>query len=481
MNREPLVPAAAVRGAPAAVPELDVSIEGAEGGPGFEGVEGTAGSGRIVWSLAWPVIVTMLSESLVGLVDMLMVSRLGSQAVAAVGVGAQVLGGVSVTMTAIATGTLALVARMIGARRPREAEQVLAQSITGALALALLAILPVVAWAGPLVRAFGTEEAVADVGADFVRIVMLSIPASSVIFVVASALRGAGDTRTPLLVGLVVNALNVLGNWVFIFGRMGFPAMGVRGSAVATTVAFGAGMLLALGLLARGRLRLSLRAADLPPRAAVLRRVLAVGTPAALEQLLMQIGFFVYLVFASRYGTDALAAYFIGVRILAISFLPGFGFAAAAAALVGQSLGAGSTADAERSGWLATWMAVALMSVTGVIAFVFAEPIARLFSDKAPVVEATVSFIHVLAVAQPLMAIDFTLGGALRGAGDTRFPLLTVLVAFYGCRLGYAWVVSSELGLGLAWLWSSLLGDYLARVALKTWRFRGGAWKSIRV
>lgn len=460
---------------------LDPAIEGAEGGPGLEGVEGPEQSHRIVWSLAWPVIVTMLSESLVGLVDMLMVSRLGSQSVAAVGVGAQVLGGVSVTMTAVATGTLALVARMVGARRPREAERVLGQSITGAFLLALLAVVPVVLLARPLVHAFGTEEAVADLGAAFVRIVMFSIPASSVIFVVASALRGAGDTRTPLLVGLVVNALNVLGNWVFIFGHAGFPAMGVRGSGLATTVAFGAGMLLALGLLARGRLRLRLRAEDLPPQPALLRRVLGIGTPAALEQLLMQVGFFVYLTLASRYGTDALAAYFIGVRILAISFLPGFGFAAAAAALVGQSLGAGSPATAERAGWLATWMAVALMSATGVIAFAFAEPIARLFSDQPPVVDATVSFIHMLAIAQPLMAIDFTLGGALRGAGDTRFPLVTVLVAFFGCRLGYAWVVSSVLGLGLAWLWSSLLGDYVARVALKAWRFRGGAWKSIRI
>lgn len=460
---------------------LDLSIEGAEGGLPFENVEGSDRSHRIVWSLAWPVIITMLSESLVGLVDMLMVSRLGSTSVAAVGVGAQVLGGVSVTMTAVATGTLALVARFVGARRPRDAERVLGQSITGALALSVLAIVPVILWAGPLVRAFGTEAQVAELGTDFVRLVMLSIPASSIIFVIASGLRGAGDTRTPLLVGLVVNALNVLGNWLFIFGRAGFAPMGIRGSALATTLAFFAGMLLALGLLARGSLRLRVRLADLVPERTLLRRVLTIGAPAALEQLLMQVGFFLYLTFASRYGTDALAAYFIGVRILALSFLPGFGFAAAASALVGQSLGAGSPESAERSGWLATWMAVALMSASGVIAYAFAEPIARLFSDHPAVVVATVSFIHMLAIAQPLMAIDFTLGGALRGAGDTRFPLLTVLVAFYGCRLGYAFVVSRVLGLGLPWLWSSLLGDYLARVVLKGWRFRSGAWKSIPV
>lgn len=461
-----------------------IAIEGAEvgGAPEATGVEiADARTHRLVWSLAWPVIVTMVSESLVGLVDMLIVSRLGAEAVAAVGVGAQILGGVSVTMTAVATGTLALVARHVGAREKGAAEGVLGQSILLGFGLAILVVLPIVALAAEIVHAFGVEPGVVELGTAFTRIVLASIPASSVIFVVASALRGAGDTRTPLVVGLFVNALNVLGNWVFVFGHLGFPAMGARGSAVATTVAFSSGMLLALGLLARGNLALRLGRRDLRPSRETMRRVLAIGAPAALEQLLMQVGFFVYLTFAARYGTDAVAAYFIGVRILAMSFLPGFGFAAAAATLVGQNLGAGAPERAERSGWLATGMAVLLMSATGIIAFAFAEPIARAFSEDADVVSGTVSFIHMLAISQPLMAIDFTLGGALRGAGDTRFPLATVIVAFYGCRLGFAFTVTRLLGLGLPWLWASLIGDYIARAALKGWRFRSGRWRRIRV
>src|SRR5690606_33138729 len=126
---------------------------------------------------------------------------------------------------------------------------------------------------------------------------------------------------------------------------------------------------------------------------------------------------------------------------------------AAAAALVGQNLGAGEPRRAETAGWHATWMSVALMSAIGVVIFLFAEPIARLFVDQPEVVAGTVSFIYMLGVSQPLMAMDFTLGGALRGAGDTRFPLLTVLIAFYGCRLGFAWMVVNVLHLSLTWLW----------------------------
>lgn len=440
-----------------------------------------AQSRRVIWSLAWPVIVTMLSESLVGLVDMLFVSRLGATSVAAVGVGAQILGAVTVTMTAVGTGTLALVARSIGAGQRGEAERILGQSILVAAALAVAAIVPVIAFAAPLVRAFGVEDHVVELGAAFVHLVMLSVPAYSVFFVVASALRGTGDTRTPLAIGVVVNVLNVALNYVLIFGKLGLPALGVRGSGLASAISFTVGMALSLVLLAVGRLRLRLDWADLALHVATIRRVLHIGYPAAAEQLLMQIGFFLYLLFAARYGTDAIAAYFIGVRILALSFLPGFGFAAAAAALVGQNLGAGEPRRAETAGWHATWMSVALMSAIGVVIFLFAEPIARLFVDQPEVVAGTVSFIYMLGVSQPLMAMDFTLGGALRGAGDTRFPLLTVLIAFYGCRLGFAWMVVNVRHLSLTWLWAALIGDYVARATLKAWRFRRGDWQAIAV
>ena len=194
--------------------------------------------------------------------------------------------------------------------------------------------------------------------------------------------------------------------------------MGVRGSGLATALSFTVGMALALFLLASGRLRLRIGWHDLVLHRETIRRVLQIGYPAAAEQLLMQFGFFLYLLFAARYGTDAVAAYFIGVRILALSFLPGFGFAAAAAALVGQNLGAGLPKRAQTAGWHATWMSVALMSTTGVVISFFAEDIAHFFVDTPAVVAGTVSFIHMLAISQPLMAMDFTIGAAQPGRDD---------------------------------------------------------------
>ncbi|MCX8071668.1 MAG: MATE family efflux transporter [Candidatus Binatia bacterium] len=434
-----------------------------------------------IWQLAWPVIITLLLESLVGLVDTLMVGRLGADAVAAVGVGAQILNSVSIAMTAVGTGTLALVARSVGAGHRDFAERVVAQALIAASALSCLCIAPVIVFAESVVGWFGVQPQVHELGTQFTRLVMLSIPQSATLFVIGSALRAAGDTRTPLLIGALVNVVNVVGNYVFIFGAFGFPALGVRGSALATVVAFTTGVVLGVALLMRGRLSLRLEPDHFRVDFTLIRRVLRIGYPAATEQLLMQVGFFLYLVFAARYGTSAVAAYFIGVRILALSFLPGYGFAAAAAALVGQSLGAKQPQLARRSGWESNRLAVYLMSLCGIVIIALAAPIASTFVDDPEVIRDTVAFIWALGVSQPFMAIDFTLGGALRGAGDTRFPLVAVFVGFYGCRLGCAYLVTNVVHWDVQWLWLSLVGDYVARAALKAWRFHSGRWESVRV
>lgn len=436
---------------------------------------------RAIWALAWPVILTMSLEAVVGLLDMLMVGQLGAAPVAGVGIGTQILFAVNTVMIAIATGTLAIVARHFGAGEIRHAEEVTMQSMLVAAALAAAVVIPVIIWAPAAVRAFGVEEGVVDVGSLYLRIVLLSAPLDAVLVVCAFALRGAGDTRTPLIVSAITGVIKVVVNYVLIFGKLGQPAMGAAGAAIGSVAAFGTGGLLLAALMASGGLVLRLHRADLGVRMAVLRRLFAIGYPAAIEHVLMQFGFFVYFYFAAKHSTSAVAAYVIGVRILGLSFLPGFGFAAAAATVVGQNLGAKRPDRAMRGGWETVRLAVYMMTAGGIAIYILARPIAELFVDDADVVDKAVTFMHVLAAAQPLMAIDFTLGGALRGAGDTRFPLLTVLIGFYVCRLGSAWAATFLLDLPLVWLWLALMPDYVARCVLKAWRFRSGVWQTIKV
>jgi putative MATE family efflux protein len=436
---------------------------------------------RATWILAWPAILSFSLESIAGLCDLLMVGHIGPIAVAAVGVGMQILFALNSTLFAFGTGALAIVARHIGARQRHAAEETLRQSIVSAGAASALVAVPVVLLAYPLVRFFRVEPAVVDETVRFLRVVLLATPGAAVVFVIASSLRGAGDTRTPLVIGAVVSTLNIGAAYVLIYGRLGLPPLGVVGAGSATALAFTAGAAVGLALLARGHLRLVVRWTGFRLDRALVARVLRIGYPAALEHLLMQVGFFVYVIFVARYGTGPVAAYFIGARVLALSFLPGLGFATAAGALVGQNLGAARPEQAEQSGWAAQAMALAMMTSAGVALFAAARPIARLFVDDPAVIADAVAFIRVLAICQPLMAVDFVMGGALRGAGDTRFPLLTALIAFWVCRLGAAWLVTHVFRLDLAWLWRVVILDFAARAALKSWRFRAGAWKHVHV
>jgi len=436
---------------------------------------------QIVWRLAWPVILTMSVESLVGLVDMLMVGRLGARPVAGVGVATQILFAVNTVMFAVGTGTIAVVARHYGAREPEQCGRILGQSILLVTVLMTLVAIPVFVWAPAIISLFRVEAEVVAIGVDYLRVVLLAVPADGILVIIGFALRGAGDMRTPLAVGVVVAVVNVVANYVLIFGKLGFPALGATGAAWGTALAFATGAVLLFWAVRRGGLTLTLPPGWMRPQPAVIRRIVAIGYPSAIEHILMQVGFVIYFSFAAAYDTAAVAAYVIGVRILGLSFLPGIGFSVAASALVGQNLGARKPEQARRSGWGATGLSVVLMSIGGLLIFLGARPIAALFVDDARVVAEAVVFIQVLAAAQPLMALDFTLGGALRGAGDTRFPLLTVLIGFYVCRLGFAYCVTYVFELSLFWLWFALVPDYVARVVLKVARFRSNRWQEIRV
>ncbi len=439
--------------------------------------------GRIrfeVWALAWPVILSFGLDSILGLSSMLMVGRLGANAVGAVGLAMQILGAVRAGIAAVGTGTVALVARYIGASDRDSAEEVLKQSVVFGVLVSTIIAIPVIIFAHPLMKLFQVKGEMAEMGARYLQVVMLSEPFQGIFLMCASALRGAGDTRTPLWIGGIIDVLAIFLNYVLIFGKLGFPVLGVDGSAVATLLAIAFGGILFFYALSIEGMVLNVRWKGLWPDFGLGRRILSVGNPAAIEQLLIQFGFVAYVGFIARYGPKEIAAYFIGVRILALSFLPGFGFSAASATLVGQGLGAGDPKFSRRAGWESTGMAIVLMTAMGLLFIVFAHQIAALFIDDKQVIGYTVQFMYALAAAQPLMAVDWTITGALRGAGDSRFPLYGSLAGFYGMRL-FLTILIWYHGGNIIWIWWSLLADYVVRSTVKVWRFQTGKWETIEV
>ncbi|HIF96256.1 MAG TPA: MATE family efflux transporter [Myxococcales bacterium] len=427
--------------------------------------------------LAWPAVVGNLAYSVVGLVDIKIVASLGSSAVAAVTTGHRIFWILQAVMIAVTAGTTALVARAWGAKDRNEAEGITRTSLLLCAAIAGAMTLPAYLYADSLAGIFELDEATVVSAAGFIRIMSLFSVAFGVTMVIGAALRAIGDTMTPLWIGLGTNVLNVILVYGLVYGRFGLPAMGVEGAALATGLSLLAGAILCLSLWWWGVLRIQVGSGPAITKQRV-RQLVHIGYPAGLEQAAMQVGFVIFLWIVSLYGTAPYAAYGIGVQILSFSFVVGIGFNIAASTHVGQKLGAGDPQGAERSGWRAMRLAVFTMVILSAFIIAGAESIAGFIIDDPEVVRLTVIFIYVLGVAQPLMAIDFTLGGALRGAGDTRFPLITTLaglVVVRGCVAG----LLAFMDFAVEWVFGALLFDYCVKASLMSWRFRRGKWQKI--
>lgn len=430
--------------------------------------------------VAWPVVVSNLLQSLALTVDLIMVGALGSVALASVGVATQVFF-VGMTLAGgLAAGATALVARSIGAGDKDAADRATTAAVVLSLVASVPLILVTILLDAPLLHALGARGEVLDAASLVLRLLALGIPGSMLIIAATGAMQGAGDTRPALWIGLGVNVVNLVLDWLLIFGNLGAPRMGIAGAAVATSVSFTAGGIAFLWILWRGRRPVALRWVR-DGFAAMARRVSRVGAPAALEQFVLTVGFTAYLVLILRFGADALAAHQIGLRVQGFAFMPGFGFAAAAAALVGMGLGSGRPEDAEANGWTAIGLGLLVMVGLSIPMFVFADPLARLFTEDPAAVDLGVRWIKALVFAMPAIAFHFTAAGALRGAGDTRFPLLVSFAGLWLVRLPIAWVVGVTMGYGMTGVWAGYIVEYYLRAAVTTARFARGRWKTLRV
>jgi putative MATE family efflux protein len=433
-----------------------------------------------ILQLAWPAVLGNLAFSTVGLVDIKIVGSLGSSAVAAATTGNRIFWVLQAVLIAVTAGTTALVARAWGAGDHDEAERVTQASMWVCGGIALGVTIPAVLYADAIARVFDLDAATLAEAGRFIRILSLFNVAFAVSMVIGSAIRAAGDTLTPLWIGLATNVVNIFLVYGMVHGHFGFPAMGVSGAALASGLAFAIGALISVGMWVGGglRIRYSHRSQVLTSRR--VRQLFRIGYPAGLEQAAMQLGFIIFLWAVSLYGTAPYAAYGIGVQILSFSFVVGFGFTIAASTHVGQLLGASDPVGATASGWRAVRLAIAAMVVLGGAIVLAAEPIARFMIDDPEVIRLTVIFIYILGAMQPLMAIDFTLGGALRGAGDTRFPLFTTLTGLVVVR-GTTAAVFAWLGWPVEWVFAALIFDYVIKSSLLVWRFRSDAWKTIEI
>ncbi len=432
-----------------------------------------------VWQLAFPSILGNLSYTVVGVVQTKFIGDLGAQSIAAVGAGQRVFFAMQAILMAVSAGTTALVARAWGAQDYREASRVTMASLVLASAMSAAIMFVGIGFAHPIAGVFGLDPHTQSLAADNIRWFSMFNVAFAVTFILSAALRASGDAWSPLWISVGVNLLNIPLLYGFVFGNFGLPRMEVSGVAVAAGISFSAGAALLLGLWTRQKFRVKhIRGGWW--RRERLARLLDIGYPAAVEQIVFQVGFFIFLMLIGiYYGTEAFAAYNIGVNMLMVCMTVGFGFSIAGSTLVGQHLGAGDHDGAVRAGWRATGFAVLSMGGLGALVIYVARPLAGFFlGDEQLTIDYTVQLTYILGAMMPLLAVEFAIGGSLRGAGDTRFPLMATIVGLLGVRCGLA-ALFTYLGLPVFWVYAALAGDYLLKGAMLIWRFRSGRWKTV--
>jgi multidrug resistance protein, MATE family len=436
---------------------------------------------RQVLRLALPATAEQTLNMMVGLVDTFLVGHIGASSLAAVGLANQWVQLATTLFAAISVGSTALIARAVGAKDPDLAERTLRQSVLLATVIGLASTVLGVTLAGPAMAVLGAEPEAAALGAHYLVIVSSVIVLSTIMFACMASMRGAGDTRTPMWIMLVVNAINVVLSYVLINGALGLPRMGVAGSAVGAAVARSLGGLICVVVLLKGRSRIRLRLHSLRPDWDVIRRVLRVGIPTGVEQLLFRFAMMAYVRTVASLGTDAYAAHQVALNAESLSYMPGFGFQAAAITLVGQCLGARNTKQAEKSGYMSFALGALLMGGMGLIFVAFARPLVSVFTSDPAVIALGVAPLRIVGIVQPLMASGMIFFGGLRGAGDTRYPMIVTGLAAWGVRVPLAVLFTTVFHWGLAGAWTAMSLDWCVRGLFAFVRFRRGAWKMVDI
>ncbi len=432
---------------------------------------------RAVLDLAWPGIIEQSLSALGTAVVFAFVGQLGAAATAGVGAAGNLLFLMFPVWRALSIGTIAGVSRRMGEGRASEAADATRQSLVlGALASLVFAVFFAL-FSAPLLRLLGADEEVVAIGAPFLAVVGCANGAVTVWLIGTSAMRAAGDARTPMLLSSVSVVVSVALAYLFI----NVLRIGPMGSAYASSISWVLGMCAMLVLLWRGVAGLSIAGGPWHLTRRTTRTLVAISLPSALESATFSFGIIALSGLVFRLGTDEVAAHQIIAQIETFSFFPCIGFSAAASALVGQALGMHDQERARRAGWAAMKMALVWGTAAGIAFVALPTFLLGIFTVSTAVVVAGIGALAVVGIGQPAQAAIFALGGALRGAGDTRYTLVVTVVNWFLIRLPLAYVLAFGLGLGLTGIWLGVTVDYFLRAVLLALRFRSGAWARVSV
>jgi len=433
--------------------------------------------GRALGLLAIPMMLEMAMESVFAVVDIAFVSRLGTDAVAAVGITEALVTVLYAMAIGLGIGLTAMVSRRIGEGDSVGAAEVTGQAIWVGAVLSIVVGIAGVVYARDLLALMGASEGVIAQGVGFTAVILGGSVSIIYLFLLNAAFRGAGDATVALRSLWLANGINIILDPCLIFGIGPFPEMGVTGAAVATTIGRGIGVLYQLWYLIDGRGRIEFHMRYLKFNFSLALRLVRVSLGGIGQFLIATSSWIGVMRIVSLYGSSAIAAYTIALRMMEFIFLPAWGLGNAAATLVGQNLGAGQPERAAESVWRAAKYNAIFMAISGIVLVVFAEFITGLFTNEPDVLRWGISCLQILGVGFPMYAVGMVVVQGLNGAGDTSTPAALNLICFWLIQIPLAFYLATETPLGPNGAFISIVVAESLLTVLAVLMFRRGAWK----
>lgn len=434
--------------------------------------------GRAIIMLAIPMVLEMCMESIFAVVDIKWVSYLGPDAMATVGLTESLMTLVYTLAIGLSIGATAMVARRTGEKNPEGAARAAVQALTLALIVSLIIALvgaPLAPW---LLSLMGASPQVVEQGTGFTRVMLAGNASVVMLFMINAIFRGAGDAAIAMRVLWFANAINILLGPCLIFGLGPFPKMGIVGAAIATNIGRGSGALYAFSRLIRKGGRFEIRRSHFHLEPAIMLRLVRISGTGTFQVFIGMASWIGLVRIISSFGTDVVAGYVVGIRVILFALLPSWGMSNAAATMVGQALGAKKPDRAERAVWKAGFYNVIFLGIVGLIFVLFAREIIGLFTHDPRVVPYGVDCLRIVASGFLFYAYGMVLTQSFNGAGDTWTPTIINLFVFWLWELPLAYVLAVVLGIGPRGVFLSIMIAFSTLAIVSALIFRRGRWKT---
>lgn len=443
---------------------------------------------KSIFNVAVPAVVEQLLIMIVGVVSLAFVGHLSNEAVAAVGFINSLFGFIQVFFVALSTGCTVIIARLIGEGDIESARSAIKQCVVIGFAASSVLTIILLVFAKRIISTFfsGAEKIVIEMASQYFKITLITLPLMFSNIIISGSLRGSGDTKTPMLIANAVNILNIVLSYVLIYGvsigDFSIKKMGITGAAIAVCIARGVGGILSLAVVLSKSVTLSFSLKEkLVIDFKLLKRILHVGIPASMEQLIMQGGFLLLQVVISRMGTNASSVYQIVMSINSMCFVPIFGFGIAATTMVGQSLGAKRVDLAKKAGWKTIKICLMITVVISSLLFIFSGILIKIYTKDPAILAIGTGAIKLFSFSQPFVSIVTVVSNALRGAGDIFYVMITSFIGIWCLRVFMTFILGLKLRMGINAAWIALALDFAIRSGMYLLRFKRGKWATISI